>query len=101
VNADKSNTATWTILTIVLSILLAANSFSNYQSLSLATTSRPAAPEPRPHLSAVVWTGDTPAPTHRAPARDLRELRRGLLINTSLALVLVFAVAAPFNRRRP
>jgi hypothetical protein len=104
VNANRPSL--WTALTLGISIILAANSFSNYRALSRhVAVSAPRTLAPAA-LSSVVWTGprDNAEPRERPPANsaagDLRSLKHGLRVNTSLALVLIFAVAASSSRKR-
>lgn len=93
-------------------MILAANSFLNYRALTRQTTA--AQPRTTPRLAAASFTNAAagftnvvrqvpdlpdfnPEPhtrPHHDDHDDLHSLKRGLLINTTLALVLVFAVAA-------
>jgi hypothetical protein len=98
----------WTILTLAIAMTLAANSFLNYRALTRQIAVSPSR-TPNSRLAAIgfsavsystaVWTGDREAwsrPSHD----ELHSVRRGLLVNTTLALVLVFAVAAAGPRQR-
>jgi hypothetical protein len=108
VNKPHKIAATGTLLTLALSILLAANSLSNYHFLTRQITVIPGPSEQtsqsayRPgqvRYSKIVWVEDSPAAAPTSCAKEFRALRHRLLLNTSLALTLIFAVAATFVRR--
>jgi hypothetical protein len=83
-------------------MILAANSFSNYCALTRQTTVSPARTYTRlaaASFTKAVWTANSEEHS-RPPHDDFHSVKRGLLVNTTLALVLVFAVAASGPRQR-
>ncbi|HLX43062.1 MAG TPA: hypothetical protein VKR43_06495 [Bryobacteraceae bacterium] len=106
----------WTLLTLAIALVLAANSFLSYRALTRQIAVSPSR-TPNSRLAATgfsavsystaVWTGDREGRSRPPillpillPKDELHSVRRGLLVNTTLALVLVFAVAAAGPRQR-
>jgi hypothetical protein len=98
-------------------MILAANSLLSYRALTRQIAVSPShAPNSRlaatgfsavsysttSYLGAAVWTGDRAERSHAptfSPKDEFHSVRRGLLLNTTLALVLIFAVAAGPRQR--
>jgi hypothetical protein len=106
---ENSAASVWAVLALGVSIALAANSFSNYSALNRHIAVSDTGREPSEQMSSgeshlagarisrAVWVGAAPEQermSRHKPGDELRHLKRGLLINASLALVLMFAVAA-------
>ena len=83
------------LLLLMLALLVAVNSYSNYQTLARTQVVRPAVPARTAYIAASY----EPVMAHPDSKSLTRELMHGLRVNFSLAIFLVFVVAASLNEK--